>query len=97
LWALEKISCYRPDYLPSQQQWAHNNNRELPAVTNELCFYANGVWSWKIPQPFFQHYNKLLLDHLGYINEWVREWHLGVATDADISRMRELLKDIDCV
>ena len=96
-WALEKLSCYLPDYSPSQQQWARDNNRELPPVTNELCFYANGVWSWQISQPFFQHYNKLLLDHLGYINEWVREWHLGVASDSDINRMQELLKDIDYV
>lgn len=91
-WALAKMAYYIPDYTPSQKHWALEHGVELSKTTNELCFYTNGTWYWNLQQPFFVEYNKILFEHFGYVNEWVREWHLGISQQQDVDKLQMLLE-----
>jgi hypothetical protein len=91
-WALAKMSQFRHDYTKSQIQWAQHNGNHLPEFSNQLCFYTNGVWSLNLQQPFFLAYNKILFEHLGYVNQWVREWHLGIPLTEDVERLQVLME-----
>lgn len=91
---LQKNAQFYPEYSESNIKYADEHNIELELVKQDLTLFYNGRWVFNFKQPFFIWYNQILLDEFNNFNHWVRQTHLGIASDQKKMDLEELLAKI---
>lgn len=89
--AIQKVVQFYPNYSESNIKYARENNIHLEVVKSDLTLFYNGRWVFNFNQPFFTWYNQILLDELKNFNHWVKQTHLGMASNQKKIQLENLL------
>lgn len=82
---------FYPEYSDSNLAYAKENHIDLPVYQHETNMFYNGQWIFEFEQPFFTWYNQLLLKNLNQFNYWIKQTHLGEASEQKIKQLSQIL------
>lgn len=85
---------FYPRYLEGNLQYAKENNIVLESQMHTTEMYFNGQWTFNFSRPFFVWYHHLLMEQLSKFNNWVQSSHLGFASDEQLLRLGNVLKEL---